>query len=235
MRVEVKVRYVQGTVELYNEEGVIQRITPNEIFSVGNSIGGFWGKPIEINKEPRIQLINVSGTQKSWDINTLENRLKDAKGIILFPGDIGFWALSSGAARNGIFHRKRTENDPLKKFFREELHISTKTIEYVDSIDKLVELGGNLCSHRSSGMNYTFITDGMSSLKYESSYAPDTHSNQYHRGCQTSPEVYQVTGGSYLVTFSQDEFTGYKIQNIFLTATADKKRVIEYIKNFYKN
>lgn len=122
-RIILTVSYFGQVAVLTEEDGSeYLRIEPNEIFSVGNSIGGYWARPIKWAGSPALSLVRIGGREKQLTPDELRYYKGRIKGTVLKPGMTGLWATSSGSARNGIFHRytrPEDEQDPILRVLRE--------------------------------------------------------------------------------------------------------------------
>lgn len=232
-RIKVQAQYESGVVRLVGSEGECFRtLTKNEIFPIGNSIGAFIAREVEKNSKVYLECVSISGSERHFPLDQLLKRIQDRKGLILYPREQVLWATTSGSARNGLFHRIREEKDPLKKFLREKLHISTKILTYFDEKFeyKNVPDGGKGCDHVSSGNDHRYSTDGTSYLVREAEYAHN-HRNHYHEGCQISPEYYDVKGASYLILEHREVPYSWKLEAIYIQKDVPASTIITLLKN----
>ena len=212
-----------NTYVLYKEDGsIFQTIKENESFRIGNQLREFI--PVSVPKK------NGNGTilmcQKFGDNGNI---------IEEFPlphGKKGLWALTSGAARRGVFHRYNEPKTELEKELA-SMGISTNLIERVSSIDVKLEVGGELCHHVTKQWGYSCVYDGTDKELTEPEYVPDTFFNQYHRGCMCSTYDIRVAGGTYVIYYSIGTYmngSNYRhIERVIVTPEADEKGVIEEI------
>lgn len=184
------------------EGDVFKKISPNEIFGVGNSIGGYWAKPIKYAGKKMIALVRLSGAQKGCSLSEIRRELGREKGQVLHPGK-GLWATSSGSARNGVLHRYHPPRDVIEKAL-EKGGYGRRCIHRVPEIKEvLVDEGGSLCSHQTgNGSGYISHYDGrVVKTIHEKSYV-EHHSNQYHIGCCNGSGRVEISGGSYIIQWS---------------------------------
>lgn len=232
-RIKVIAHYIPGGVELHDTEGeVFATIKIHEIFSVGNSIGGYMAREKNIKGKQYVEFLSVSGGERTFSLEKLLKHKENVEGKILYPKEQVLWSLSSGSARNGLFHRIREEEDPLKKFLREELHISTSIIIIKDTIfdEDNIPSGGKGCHHVTSGTYHYFVTDGTSTCTHEGSEAVNQR-NQYHEGCQMSPDYYTIKSASYLIQYAHHRESSPSIEKIVITNNVDKQKIIHILKD----
>lgn len=212
------------TYALYKEDGsVFQIIKEYEPFRIGNQNREF--VPVSVPKK------NGNGT-----ILMCQKFGNNGDVIEQFPlphGKKGLWALTSGAARRGVFHRYNEPKTELEKVLA-SMGISTNLIERVPSIDVKLEVGGELCHHVTKQWGYGCVHDGSEKDLNEPDWVPDTFFNQYHRGCMCSTYTTRVTGGTYAIYYSIGTYmngSNYRhIERVIVTPEADGKKVIEEIK-----
>jgi len=210
----------QGAFELRNESGAIAKIIePNEVFSIGNSIGGYWAKPIRYSDTPMLALIRLSGQEKHWPLERLQKRFGKEKGRLLWPGE-GLWATTSGSARRGVWHRIREEHDPIRVALR-QLGLPSNLLHEVQEINEETWVGGQY--DRGGASRGWVITDGEQKnipLDYETSFG--------------SRKIL-VTGGTYLIKgtdFDKEDcrFARPVVNGVFVTPSADRQMVAELVK-----
>ncbi len=221
-RVLVTGKYVnKSTYVLYNEDGTeFQVIREGEGFKIDNQLR--WWYPIRVAKK------NGKGTilmcQKFGDSGNVIDEFP------LIHNKRGLWALTSGAARNGVFHNYREPQSELEKKLA-SMGVSRKVIEKVDKIDVELEVGGQLCHHCTSNWGYGSISDGKYEDLTEPEYAPDDHFNQYHRGCMISTYQTRVYDATYVIYYSIGTYMNgcrhRNVQKVIITPNADEKKVVE--------
>ena len=105
-------------------------------------------------------------------------------------------------------------------------------IERVETIDVELELGGQICSHCIRKYGYGCITDGKKQYLTEPEYAPETHSNQYHRGCMISTctaRIYEATYVIYCSIGTRMNGGLYKVVQRVILAGANESKVTSII------
>lgn len=211
-------------------------VSPNEIFSVGNSIGGYWAKPIRYAGQSMLALVRLTGTQKTWPLAQIRAALGRERGEVLRPGP-GLWAVSSGAARRGVWHQHRP-SDPLTEAVRAAGFPASIIHEVPSLATATIYEGGNLCSHSTHGGSYYgWLSDCVAPDDWrrtnvvtvrEATYV-ERHSNQYHIGCQASASVLRLEAGTWCIQYahrSHDGWTGSRdLVAIYLAPEADRAQV----------
>lgn len=236
MRTQLNGFYNNGSFELRRTEDGSLHLTvePNQVLRIGNSIGGFWAKPIRYAGEPMLALVRIGGSAVGWSAEQLRRQFGGERGTILRPGP-GLWAVSSGAARRGVWHPIREDADPIRSALR-SLRFPSTLVRTVDGIDETVYEGGNLCKHSThGGSNGFFFTDGDASEVLEHATFVRSHGNQYHVGCQETPTRRRVKGGTYLIVgadVSRDGISGMypAIHAVVITPKVDKEFVARMVR-----
>lgn len=140
------------------------------------------------------------------------------------------WAITSGAARNGVFHRYSTPKTELERIL-ESMGISRKVIERVDKIDIVLEVGGHICNHCIDNWGYGSISDGTYENLTEPEYAPNDYFNKCHRGCMISTYQTHVFDATYVIYYSVGTYINgcihRYIQRVIITPQANEKEVIK--------
>jgi hypothetical protein len=235
-RVKVVGNYVEsGAYELRYSEGpeadlIHLVIEPGKVFSIGNSIGGYFAKPIVFAGEARISLVSISGSQKNLPTERIRQLTSRERGIVLKPNFVGLWATSSGSARNGIFHRYTEPADEIEQML-EKLGCGLKILHRVEEICEEVSIGGALCRHQTgNGHGYYASYDGKCETLVDAQFVEE-HSNQYHIGCCSSSGTYKVTGGTYLIsTYTRQCMNGCwdpHIEGLWVTPAVDLEMLRE--------
>jgi len=238
MRIMVNLKYNGDTLVITHEGGknygtVYMTVAPNATFGVGNSFGGYFARQVRNNL---LELIRVSGSEKHLPPQQLGEITKERKGQILWPG-VGLWAVSSGSALRGVFHRQRPDGDPIKQALREAGMPSNLTA-VVEKIDMLAEEGGPLCQHCvHSEWEKVLHSDGKKTTVEEGRRVTE-HFNQYHIGCQLTPDMVKIEGGTYviqsLLRISGGGSWYPSIEMVTLTVGADRKVIAEKIREIMK-
>lgn len=212
---------------LYKEDGtVFQVIREGEPFKIANQFRSWL--PVKVpNKKGRGTILMC---QKYGNRGNIIDEFP------LIHNKRGLWALTSGSARRGVFHKYQEPVTELEKQLSEK-GISPHVVKHVEKIDMVLELGGELCSHVINKWGYKCITDADFKDLTSPDIVPETHPNQYHRGCDASTYLSQVMGGTYAIYYSIETYmngTIYaKIKEIYLTPNANEKQIAELIeKNF---
>jgi hypothetical protein len=228
-------RYEGGSFVLRNEKGIVfKRISPNTVFSIGNSINSYYAKRIFYSGKYMIASIRIDFSMRMFDAAKLKQNFKNVSGYILREGE-GLWATSSSSARNGLWHRNHGFDNPIMLALR-IADLPSNLLKFVDRIDAVVYRGGSLCSHSNKPGDYWYrlITDGTTSVMIEGSRVTN-HFNKKHIGCLTSEDVIEVVGGTYLVQSITTKATNGldypSIKSVFTTPAADKKVVASVISN----
>ena len=213
---------------------VIRVFEPETIISIGNSIGGYYCRGSNWKGDPRIELVRLSGREKHLNLREIWDLTKDRQGETIRPG-LMLMATSSGAARNGVFHRYTPPTSPLEFALRDR-RVSFRIVEKVESIDLQVQRGGNLCSHSTTPGNYRhgYVTDCQEELVKEGERVGH-HMNRFHRGCMRSPATYRLHGGTFIVnTFTRKCMNGgdfSEVTKVILTPGADLEIVAQAIRS----
>lgn len=214
----------KSTYVLYKENGdIFQVIEEGEPFYISNQLRPWF--PVMVPKKKGKGTILVC--RKYGDRgNVIEE-------FPLIHNKKGLWALTSGAARNGVFHTYREPQNLLEKQLA-DMGISKTVIERVDKIDIELAVGGQICAHRVHKFGYGFRSDGEVDYLTEPERAPEDHYNTYHRGCMVSTYQIKVSGGTYLIYFhigTHMNGADYeRIERIILTKDADEAEVVKRIK-----
>ena len=227
-------KYVLRYAEDPEEGTVFLAISHGDVFSVGNSIGGWYARQVQYAGETRIALHHISGKEKGLNGKALERVTRGQKGFVLRPMT-GLWATSSGSAKRGLFHRvdgDATPNPVVDALRRARM--PSDLLREVESIDMGVMEGGTLCRH-STGQDtwYGYETDGTPTTVHEAGWVTD-HGNQYHNGCKAGTDDVHVGGGTYVVEWMDRKGMGgggsRSIQGVTVSGTADHEKVAAIIK-----
>ena len=218
MRQLVTGRYInRRTYVLYNEDGTeFMVIKEGQRFWIDNQLRPW--HPIRVPKK------NGKGT-----ILMCKKFGKGGKVIEEFPlihNKRGLWALSSGAARNGVFHNYTEPKTAIEKQLS-SMGVSRNVIEKADVIDIVIELGGDFYSPRKCG--YGCISDGKEEDLTEPEYAYEDDYEIMISSYQA--RIYEAT---YAICYSIDtSFNGctYRhLERVIITPDADEEKVVEELK-----
>lgn len=204
----------KSTYVLRDKNGnIFQTIREGESFRIGNQMREFI--PIRVSKK------NGHGT-------ILMCQKHNDRGDILeqFPlpqNKTGLWALTSGAARNGVFHTYHAPKDEIEAYVASQ-NQSLKIIERVSSIDNLSFEVGGPCSGEYVRPRGRFVyTDG------------NTRNNFDPKGKSSQQFTEWVSNATYVVYFKRDTHPNgmpyYVLTRVILTPQADKEKVLEELKS----
>lgn len=213
----------KSTYVLYNEDGSeFMQLREGECFKIGNQMRAWY--PIRVAKKSGKGTIMIC--RKFGDSgNVIEE-------FPLIHNKRGLWAITSGAARNGVFHNYYEPQSELEKKLA-SMGISKNVIERVNNIDVELEVGGQLCNHCTKKRGYGIVSDGEYKDLTEPEYAPDDHFNQYHRGCMISTYKTRVYDATYVIYYSIGTYmNGYvhkNVQRVIITPKANESKVIEML------
>lgn len=215
-------KYVnQSTYVLYNEDGSeFLVIHEGEGFKIDNQLRLWY--PVRVAKK--------KGKGTILMCRKFGNNGNIIDEFPLIHNKRGLWALTSGAARNGVFHNYYEPKTALEKALAEK-GVSSRVIEKVDKIDITLEVGGQLCHHCTNNWGYALITDGDTNDLTKPDYASADHINPYHRGCMISTYLTKVTDATYVIYYSIGTYmNGYRhnnIKRVILTPKAIEADVIK--------
>ena len=217
-RVIVTGKYVnRRTYILYNEDGTeFQVIREGEPFRIDNQLRSWY--PVQVPKKRGNGTILMC--QKFGDSgNVIEE-------FPLIHNKRGLWALTSGAARNGVFHNYHEPQTALEKKLH-EMGSSSRVIEKVEKIDLELTLGGEFSPNfkTDSDWGYCSMSDG----EYEDLTEPlrSPERPDYMLSTYTS----HVYGATYLIYYEfgtclGNGFRSRYIKKIYLTPEADENVII---------
>lgn len=213
----------KSTYVLYREDGtVFQTIHEGEAFVIDNQFRS-WIPTKEKKKKGTGTILMCKKYGDSGHVKEEFPLIHNKKGL---------WALTSGAARRGVFHRYQEPATELEKQLSAK-GVSLRTLKHVEKIDVTLELGGELCSHVTNKWGYGCIFDGETENVSYPDIVPENHPNQYHRGCMASTYLSRILGGTYAIYYNIGTYmngTRYaKIEAIYLTPSADENHVAEII------
>lgn len=209
-RVIVTGMYVnKSTYVLYMENGdIFKTIREGEPFRIGNQMRAFM--PVRVPKK------NGHGT-----ILMCQKRSDDGFVLEQFPllhRKKGLWALTSGAARNGVFHTYHAPQGELEAFIASK-NYSLRIIERVPSIEGMVfEVGGPCSGEYLNPWGLFIKTDGKEVDDFDPKVKPGY---QYHKW---------VTNATYVIHFKEEGrpyFT--RLERVVITPQAEEKEVIKVL------
>ena len=213
-RIMVTGRYLDSkTYQLVDSQGdIFQTIREGESFVIDNQ-QRFWN-PVRVPRRSGYGTILMC--QKFSDNGEVIEEFP------LLNNKTGLWALTSGAARNGVFHNYVAPKNILEEAL-ENKGVSKSIVEQVSSID--VEL--QLRSYYSGGQEYGIGShyDGKTIYSEEEDFIEENF-----------PEgtfLQKVRGGSYLIETDIHTFMGgarcEQPIKVYITEDADLNKVAEII------
>ncbi len=213
-------RYInKSTYVLYNEDGsIFQTIKEGEPFFIDNQFKSW---------------LPVRVPNKSGHGTILMCRKETGEEFPLPHNKKGLWATSSGAARNGVFHRYKEPTTPLEKVIA-EVGAPLSVIKRVDLLDETLEVGGELCNHVQSKWGYEVVQEDCLVEQLTKPEVVEDHLNIFHRGCQCSTYESRYFGGSYLIYWEIGTYANSTVhktlKKVVLAIGADETHVSERIK-----
>ena len=169
-------------------------IREGESFTIDNQLRQWW--PVRVPRKSGKGTILMC--QKYGDKGNV------IKEFPLVHNKLGLWALSSGAARNGVFHTYRAPQTPLEELF-DSVGLTRKKIHRVEQIEETFSVTNHYCCDYDGKREYLY--------------------GDY--------EYQKVTGGTYVVYYWLDFSLGYArwggISEVYITPDADERKVIEKI------
>lgn len=215
----------KSTYVLYREDGSeFMVIKEGESFRIDNQLRLWY--PIRVAKKKGKGTILMC--QKFGDSGNVIDEFP------LIHNKRGLWALTSGAARNGVFHNYHEPQTELEKQLA-AMGVSRRVIEKVDIIDVELEVGGQLCNHCTTNWGFDYLSDGKTEDLTEPEYAPEDHFNQYHRGCMISTYQKRLYDATYVIYYSIGTYMNgcryTNVQRVIITPDADEKIIIEELKS----
>lgn len=226
-RILVTGKYInRSTYVLYKEDGSeYKTIHEGVSFKIGNQLRPWY--PVRVTKK--------SGKGSILMCQKFGNSGNVIEEFPLIHNKRGLWALTSGAARNGVFHNYREPQSELEREL-DTIGVSRKIIERVDSIDVELTVGGQLCHHCANRWGYDCITDGREEQLTKPQYAPDDHFNQYHRGCMVSTYQERVYNATYAIhvriSTTMNGSLRRNVERVILAKGADEEKVVKELKSF---
>lgn len=223
-------RYVDpDTYVLYKEDDTIFKvIRVGEPFKIGRQVKAW-------NPE-KVQNKNGNGTlivcrKYSDDGKVIEE-------FILTDGKRGLWALTAGAARNGVFHRYRKPTNTLEQTLFDS-GMPNRLVFYTDhTINETLELGGWYCPKFSANgdgsKSHVAISDGNVKHLTDAEY-PRICTNQCRPFCEhPAPYDAKITGGTYMIYYTvcrkKSGKEAHYIEKIVVTPDADLEEVSKQVK-----
>lgn len=183
-----------------------------------------------------LALVRIGGSKLNGPIERIRRSFGKERGTILQPGP-GLWAVSSGAARRGVWHRIREDADPVRQALR-SMGLPSNLVRTVDKIEEEVYEGGRLCKHLSyGGSSSWFLSDGEAEHLEDACYVTreNCSGNQYHIGCSDGPARKRVTGGTYLITGADVSRSDIRsahptVRQVLVTPAAEREFVAKLVK-----
>lgn len=209
----------KGIYVLYNEDGSeFQVIREGEAFTIEKQLTPWY--PIRVKKK------NGKGTilvcQKFGDDGTIIDEFP------LIHNKTGLWALTSRAARNGVFHNYNIPTSELEKQLA-LMGFTKKIITSVPEIDVQLELGGQLCHHCNRNFGYVCITDGTIEKISLPAYASRKNRIHKNKNCMISTYYARVYNATYVIYYSVGTYSNgcrhNDLERIILTKDADESLV----------
>lgn len=219
-------RYLnKSTYVLYNQDGsVFQTIKEGEGFCIDNQMKQ-WIPVLVARKNGRGTILMCRKFRNNGEI--LEE-------FPLIHNKVGLWALTSGAARNGVFHNYKKPQTGLEVQLS-SMGVPARVLSQVNSIDVTLELGGQLCHHCTHNWGFVCKTDCKVEALTEPNYASEDEFNQYHHGCMISTYQAHIYGGTFLIYWNVDTYMNgcrhQEVQKVLVTPHADENNVIEALKS----
>ena len=213
-RVIVTGMYVnKSTYVLYMENGdIFQTIKEGEPFRIGNQMRAFM--PVRVPKK------NGRGTILMCQKRDNDNFLLEQ--FPLLHRKKGLWALTSGAARRGVFHTYHEPKDEIEAYVASK-GCSLRVIETRSSIDNLpFEVGGPWSGEYVRPWGRFVKTDGNTVNNFD----PRQSSPQY---------ITWVSNATYVVYYEKNTYPNgihyKKIEGVILTPQANEENVLEELKS----
>ena len=197
------------------QQQTVRTISPNEVFSIGNQMGGYWAKPITYAGKKTLALVKLSGSEKGLTLKEIRRRCGTRRGFVLRSGTTGLWATSSGSARRGLLRPAKApiKADPVDLAL-EECMLFKHVIEFGKG-DLQLTCGIDVFEGRFFDCNeeYDFIHDGKQSK------------GERVEGCERC----RVSSFSYCIV--RTRLHGSRKLRIYLTPNADRSLVADKIRN----
>lgn len=204
----------KSTYVLRTEDGnIFQVIKEGEPFKIGDQMRAFM--PVRVPKK------NGHGTilmcQKRDNNNFLLEQFP------LLHRKKGLWALTSGAARNGVFHTYHEPQGELEAYIASQ-NTSPKIIERVSSIDNLpFEVGGPWSGEYVRPWGRFVYTDGKVVNNFDS------------KGKSSQQYTAWVTNATYAIYIEKNTYLNgihyITIERVILTPQANEEKVLEELKS----
>ena len=184
--------------------------------------------------------ITISNQMKAYKLSSIEDnkatfeKCNDFGKIIdsfyLIDGKSYLFAVTSGAARNGVVHMYYPPKDELEELFDQQ-GWSRKTIVTVKDIAATMRDGGRWCHHETDDTVkywFEFHSDGDEKQIQDAQFVEE-HQNQYHVGCMLTPNVYSIKGGTFAIEIER-RGNGYSKCRVFKTPEACMPVVVDVVK-----
>ena len=210
-------RYIDSrTYVLLNEDGsVFQEIKEGVEFRIDNQLRPW--VPVRVYKE------NGKGTilvcRKFGDNgNVIEE-------FPLINNKKGLWALTSGAARNGVFHKYHEPETKLEACLQ-AVGSSKRVIEVVEEIDLELKVWGELENRFSKKWGFDYSTDAVVRRI-------ETSDDELLDPCYMA----RFNGGTYVIYYSIDSTLNGTVvkhlEKVYITKDADENKVVEKLQKIF--
>lgn len=203
-------------------------VTPQYVEELSN-IGVSIGETIMIANQMRpYKLVSIEDNKATFEKCNDFGKIIDS--FYLIDGKSYLFAVTSGAARNGVVHMWYPPKDELEAFFDQQ-GWSRKSIVTVKDIAVTMKDGGSWCHHmtdQESKYWYEYHTDGEEKLLQDAQFVEE-HQNQYHVGCMLTPNVYSIKGGTFAIEIER-RGNGYSKCRVFKTPEACMPVVVDVVK-----
>lgn len=214
-RTQVKAITTVNELRFVEHDGTeVRAIKPAEVFSVGNSIGGYIALPVEGSGGARWGIIRITGGEKDRLRQARRDSNVTINGLSMYERELSYiigreperlvtngrqylLATSSGSARRGIVHVYRPpldEKDPIKRVLREE-RLGLSLLERVG--DDPLDIGWSWYDqqHCPNGRATTsWLFDGIQEVTSEE---VTNNPRGYFRGGKRGTS--RIMGGTYLI------------------------------------
>lgn len=183
---------------------------------------------LQISNQMRVWHLDSISTNKFGKkvayFNKYGNRGNRIESFFLVDGEKYLFALTSGAARNGVVHRYTEPKTLLEKFFDQQ-GWSRNKIKEVENIKCTMHSGGNLTpTAQSEWYNCSFACDSVP-LQISDGYFV----NYGHEwDTMIMPAVYEIDYGTYAVEVEKRRNCDFC--KVYKTKEADEEKIIEEIK-----
>lgn len=194
-------------MELFCNGKFHRKISAFEIFYVENSRFGFVAIPSSGDNGYALDIymleeedINHIGVGQDFELSKLLEIVNEKPRVCyLKNGTRGLWAVSEHAARTGLLHIHRPNQDPLINIMRERnirtMLLSENTLPLYQS--------GKSSFYAKIQWNYEIKTDGDVVLVEEGRKTPDTHPDEKARGQLLSPNFVRINNPTWIMCLNR--------------------------------